>query len=133
MAGGVSAIHYPSSPAPPVLFIRQMRLPHTMFHVFQAERVRAERSAAERQAWFAAQQAMARRKATGKTEVDRAIAAAKAFKGHVIVSHLLETLGSTIEPDSAQPGLRVRIDLVRSRLANPLDALATGIHMEATG
>lgn len=99
----------------------------------EAQRLRDEQNAAERKAWFAAQQAIAQRTAAQKAQLDRAIAAAKALDEFAAVSRLLEALEHGVEWGTADPGIRSWIELVRAELANPLDALVLSVRAEACG
>lgn len=98
----------------------------------EAERRLDEQRAAERKVLLAAQQALAERKAARRAQVDRALAAAKALDEFAAASRLLEALESHAAA-AASDELRAWIDMVRSELTDPLDALISTIRAETTG
>lgn len=90
-----------------------------------------EQRAAERSAWFAAQQAIAQRKAARKAQTDRALTVAKALDEFTSVTRLLRALAERCTPHPPIEGLQTWIDLVQSDLTDPLDTLVATIRAEA--
>jgi hypothetical protein len=95
----------------------------------EAQRRLDEQHEVERRACLAAQQALAERKAARRAQVDRALAAAKTLEEFAAVSRMLEALEGRAAV-TASDGLRAWIELVRSELTDPLDALVSTVRAE---